>query len=150
MAKAGENKPIYELGSETRKPSSLILQDVSLYKQTALAPLPLPTSVKELLEMNKTKMIIMRCSVAEKKIICRMAEKCGMGLSEYCRKQAIQGEVWAIPKLSSEEVEYFHLLKSYCVNFNRIANLIRDKDPLLVNAIWELVNKLTQLQKRII
>ncbi|GHU56527.1 hypothetical protein FACS189411_07380 [Bacteroidia bacterium] len=100
--------------------------------------------------MNKTEMIIMRCSVSEKSIISRMAEKCGMGISEYCRQQAMQGEVWAIPKLSSEEVEYFHLLKAYCVNFNRIANLIRNKDPSLLDAIRELVSNLTQLQKRII
>jgi hypothetical protein len=133
-----------------RKQIFLILQDVSLYKQTALAPLPLPTSVKKLCCMNKTEIIIMRCSVSEKSIISRMAEKCGMGISEYCRQQAMRGEVWAIPKLSSEEVEYFHLLKTYCANFNRIANLIRNKDPSLLNAVRELVNNLSQLQKRII
>ncbi|KAA6341032.1 hypothetical protein EZS27_011123 [termite gut metagenome] len=92
----------------------------------------------------------MRCSVAEKKIISRMAEKCGLGISEYCRRQAMNGEVWAIPKLSSEELEYFRLLKYYCSNFNRITNLIRAKDPSLVSVIRELVNNLTQLQKRII
>lgn len=79
-----------------------------------------------------------------------MAEKCGLNLSEYCRSQAMHGEVNAIPQLTNEEIDYFHLLKMYCTNFNRIANLIRDKDPQLVDSIRELVNQLTSLQSRII
>ncbi|MDR0575716.1 MAG: hypothetical protein LBG96_17135 [Tannerella sp.] len=79
-----------------------------------------------------------------------MAEKCGMSLSEYCRRQAMYGKVTAIPKLSSSEIEYFHVLKASSVNFNRIANLIRQKDPMLVGEIRELVTKLTQMQKRIV
>ena len=79
-----------------------------------------------------------------------MAEKCGLKISEYCRSQAMTGKVYAIPKLTEDEKEYFHLLKIYCVNFNRIANLIRDKDPHLVDEIKQLVGKLTILQHRII
>lgn len=79
-----------------------------------------------------------------------MAEKCGLKISEYCRSQAITGKVNAIPKLTDEEMEYFRLLKIYCANFNRIANLIRNKDPHLVDEIKQLVGKLTILQQRII
>jgi len=100
--------------------------------------------------INKTKVIILRCSLAEKKIIQQMAKRCGLNLSEYCRRQAMHGEVHAIPELSKDEIDYFHLLKMYCTNFNRIASLIRDKDPLLVDEIKQLVNKLTLLQQRII
>lgn len=99
--------------------------------------------------MTKNKTIILRCSVAEKKIISAMAEKCGLNLSEYCRTQAMNGEVNAIPQLTQDEIDYFHLLKEYCTNFNRIANLIRHRDPKLVDEIKMLVSKLTQLQKRI-
>lgn len=100
--------------------------------------------------MKKIKIIILRCSTVEKKIISEMAKKCGLNLSEYCRSQAMHGEVNAIPELSKDEIDYFHLLKMYCSNFNRIANLIRDKDPQLVDNIRELVSKLTLLQQRII
>ncbi len=79
-----------------------------------------------------------------------MAKKCGLNLSEYCRRQAMHGEVMAIPQLTNDEIDYFHLLKMYCTNFNRIASLIRDKDPLLVDEIKQLVGKLTLLQQRII
>lgn len=62
----------------------------------------------------------------------------------------MHGEVNAIPELSKDEIDYFHLLKMYCANFNRIASLVRDKDPSLVDEIKLLVSKLTLLQKRII
>jgi hypothetical protein len=39
----------------------LALQDVSLYKQTVPAPLPLSTSVKTWMDMNKSKVIIRVC-----------------------------------------------------------------------------------------
>ena len=100
--------------------------------------------------MIKDKIIMLRCSAAEKKIISAMAEKCGLKMSEYCRSQAMTGKVYAIPKLTEEEVEYFRLLKLFCTNFNRIANLIRNKDPHLTDEIKQLVEKLTILQQRII
>lgn len=100
--------------------------------------------------MNKTKVIILRCTTGEKKIIQQLSKKCGLKLSEYCRRQAIHGEVKAIPALTQEEIDYFHLLKTYCTNFNRISSLIRKKDPGLVEEIRLLVEKLTRLQQRIL
>lgn len=100
--------------------------------------------------INKTEVIILRCSRVEKKIIELLAKKCGMTLSEYCRKQAKNGKVLAIPKLTKEEIEYLHLLKSYGANFNRLSNLIRDKDPTLISEIRLLVGHFTDLQKRLI
>lgn len=99
--------------------------------------------------INKTEIIKLRCSKTEKKIIQTLAKKCGMTLSEYCRKQAKNGEVLAIPKLNKEEIEYLHLLKTYGANFNRLSNLIRGKDSTLVDEIRLLVNHLTNLQKRL-
>ena len=100
--------------------------------------------------MNKTENILLRCSIGEKKIISELAKKCGLTLSEYCRGQALHGEIKAIPPLSQEEIEYFHLLKTYCTHFNRISSLIRKKDPGLVEEIRQLVDELTRLQRRIV
>jgi len=100
--------------------------------------------------MNKTKNIILRCSVGEKKIIQQLAKKSGLTLSEYCRRQAIHGEVKAIPALSQQEIEYFRMLKTYSTHFNRISSLIRKKDPVLVDEIRQLVSELTRLQQRIV
>lgn len=100
--------------------------------------------------MNKTKNIILRCSVGEKKIIQQLAKKSGLTLSEYCRRQAIHGEVKAIPALSQQEIEYFRMLKTYSTHFNRISSLVRKKDPVLVEEIRQLVSELTRLQQRIV
>lgn len=100
--------------------------------------------------INKTEIIILRCTKAEKVIIDRLANKCGMSLSEYCRKQAKNGKVLAIPKLGKEEIEYLRLLKTYSGNFNRLSNLIRDKNPTLLNEIKQFVEHLTDLQKRLV
>lgn len=100
-------------------------------------------------KINKSEIIILRCTRVEKKIIETLAKKCGMTLSEYCRNQAKNGKVLAIPKLNKEEIEYLHLLKSYGANFNRLSNLIQDKDPTLINEVRLLVTHLTNLQKRL-
>lgn len=99
---------------------------------------------------KKAEIIKFRCSKVEKKIITSLAQQCGISLSNYCRQQAKKGKVFAIPKLSSSEVEYFKVLKYYSVNFNRMSNLIKNKDPSLVNEIRLLVNQLSELQKRIL
>lgn len=100
--------------------------------------------------MNKTENIILRCSVGEKKIIQQLSKKCGLTLSEYCRRQAMHGEVKAIPALTEEEIAYFRMLKTYSTHFNRISSLIRKKDPALVVEVQQLVNELTRLQQRIV
>jgi hypothetical protein len=100
--------------------------------------------------MNKTKNIIFRCSVGEKKIIQQLAKKSGLTLSEYCRRQAMHGEVKAVPALSQQEIDYFRMLKTYSTHFNRISSLIRKKDPVLVEEIRQLVSELTRLQQRIV
>lgn len=99
--------------------------------------------------INKSEIIKIRCTKTEKRIIQNLAKRCGMNLSEYCRKQAKNGEVLAIPKLDKEEIEYLRLLKTYGANFNRLSNLIRDKDSTLMDEIRLLVNELTRLQKRL-
>ena len=99
---------------------------------------------------NKNEKITFRCTKSEKKIIFSLAEKCGLTASDYCRKQARYGEVLAIPKLNSDEIEYMRTLKIYSSHFNRISNLIKEWDPSLVEEVRALVKEFTELQKRLI
>ena len=99
---------------------------------------------------NKNEKISFRCTKSEKKIIFGLAEKCGIKVSEYCRRQAKQGKVFAKPKLNSDEVKYVHILKTYSTHFNRISNLIKEFDPSLVEEVRALVEEFTELQKRLI
>lgn len=99
---------------------------------------------------RKTDTIKLRCTQTEKKLISKLAQRCGLTLSEYCRQQIRQGQVVAIPQLAEPEIEYFQILKTYCTNFNRISNLIKDRDPDLVSEVRNFVRELASLQDRII
>ena len=75
---------------------------------------------------NKNEKITFRCTKSEKKIIFSLAEKCGMTASDYCRKQARYGEVLAIPKLNSDEIEYMRKAQALTdVTFEYILDYIR-------------------------
>ncbi len=85
--------------------------------------------------VSRTAVIKFRCSVGEKKIIGQQAAASGKNLSEFCRGQALHGKIYAARKLSSEEKQYFILLKSHNLGFTRITNLIKARDPELYREI---------------
>lgn len=59
----------------------------------------------------KDKLIKFRCSASEKSIIISLANRTGLSTSHYCRQQILKGKVYAIPKLTAVELEYFRMLK---------------------------------------
>ena len=67
--------------------------------------------------VSRTAVIKFRCSVGEKKIIGQQAAASGKNLSEFCRGQALYGKIYASRKLSSEEKQYFILLKSHNLDY---------------------------------
>lgn len=85
--------------------------------------------------ISRNAVIKFRCSVGEKKIIRQQAAASGKNLSEFCRGQALHGKIYAARKLSSEEKQYFILLKSHNLGFTRITNLIKARDPELYREI---------------
>ena len=85
--------------------------------------------------VSRSAVIKFRCSVGEKKIIGQQAAASGKNLSEFCRGQALHGKIYAARKLSSEEKQYFILLKSHNLGFTRITNLIKARDPELYREI---------------
>lgn len=85
--------------------------------------------------VSRTAVIKFRCSVGEKKIIGQQDAASGKNLSEFCREQALHGKIYAARKHSSEEKQYFILLKSHNLGFTRITNLIKARDPELYREI---------------
>lgn len=96
----------------------------------------------------KDKYIKFRCSESEKNRIEGMADRAGIVLSEYCRQICLNGKILAAPKLTPEEISYFRLLKEHNNGFTRLTNIIRNKEPGLVAAIWEYLNKSKELYNR--
>lgn len=85
--------------------------------------------------MNKSTLIRFRCTPDERQRIEKMAADSGRCLSDYCREQAIKGEIKAIRKLSTREQEFFQALKTHNINFARLSNMVKYKDPTLYAAI---------------
>ena len=96
----------------------------------------------------KNSYIKFRCTESEKERIEGMAGRSGVSLSEYCRQQCLTGRILASPKLSPEEISYFRELKEHNNALARLANLIRGKDPQLLNAIAEYLEQSRELYNR--
>lgn len=89
-----------------------------------------------------------RCTESEKKLIRRQAAASGKTLSEYCRGQALHGEIYATRRLTSEERQYFITLKDQNLGLARISNLIRNRDPALCRAVGEFLADARTLYNR--
>jgi len=74
-------------------------------------------------EMKKT-YIKFRCSIYEKKLIRKRAERAGISLSEYCRSSAFGNSV--IERLTEEQLTHYKMLVKYNRNFIRIGICSRD------------------------
>lgn len=77
----------------------------------------------------KKEMIKFRCDAEERRTIFSHAEKAGVPLSEYCRRQALYGKIIATPRLTAEEQEYFRMLQTHNSFMTRLANMFTYKDP---------------------
>lgn len=77
----------------------------------------------------KREIIKFRCDTEERRTISDRAEKAGVTLSEYCRRQVLYGKIIATPQLTAEEQEYFRMLQTHNSFMTRLANLFTYKDP---------------------
>ena len=77
----------------------------------------------------KREIIKFRCDDEERRTIFNRAEKAGVTPSEYCRRQAHDGQIIATPRLTAEEQEYFRMLQTHNSFMTRLANLFTYKDP---------------------
>jgi hypothetical protein len=76
-----------------------------------------------------------RCTGEEKAAILKKAARAGTTLSDYCRRQAIDGEIREVPKLSEQMIMYFRYL-IHCKNsLARISNYMKNKSPDLAEEI---------------
>ena len=91
---------------------------------------------KEEQRMNKTEFIKVRCNLEEKQRIKSKAESTGRKFSDYCREILLNGEVIAVPKMTTNEKEAIEVLRRTAYFFSHISNLIKIKDDA-----WVLVTQ---------
>lgn len=91
--------------------------------------------------MKKT-YIKFRCSIYEKKLLKKRAERAGISLSEYCRSSAFGNSV--IERLTEEQLTHYKMLVKYKNNFTSIRNMFKRHNPKLATEIEKLADEIRQ------
>lgn len=74
----------------------------------------------------RNKILKLRVSTLEKRIITKKANQLGVSTSELIRAVVLDYKIKS--RLTQEELEVFKMLTNYSLNFTRISNLVREKD----------------------
>lgn len=81
-----------------------------------------------------------RCSIYEKKLLKVKADKSGLSISEYCRRAAFDDRI--IERLTKEQIDMYKMLTKYELNFKRIGNMFRKRNPKLADEVVQLANEI--------
>lgn len=81
-----------------------------------------------------------RCSIYEKKLLKKRAERAGISLSEYCRKTAFHNSV--VERLTPEQLAHYQMLVKYKNNFTSIRNMFKKRNPKLASEVAALAEEI--------
>ncbi len=81
-----------------------------------------------------------RCSIYEKKLLKKRAERAGISLSEYCRSSAFGNSV--IERLTEVQLAHYKMLVKYKGNFTCIANMFKRHNPKLASEVETLAEEI--------
>ena len=81
-----------------------------------------------------------RCSIYEKKLLRKRAERAGISLSEYCRSSAFGNSV--IERLTTEQMAHYKMLVKYKNNFVSIRNMFKKHNPKLASEVEKLAEEI--------
>lgn len=88
----------------------------------------------------KKEFVQFRCSIYEKKLLKIKAKKSGLSISEYCRRAAFDHII--VERFSDEQITVYKLLVQYQVNFIRIGNMYKKRNPKLSEEVVQLANEI--------
>ena len=88
----------------------------------------------------KKEFVQFRCSIYEKKLLKIKAKKSGLSISEYCRRAAFDHRI--VERLSDDQINVYKLLVQYQVNFKRIGNMYKKRNPKLSEEVVLLANEI--------
>ena len=81
-----------------------------------------------------------RCSIYEKKLLKKRAQRAGISLSEYCRSSAFGNSV--IERLTKEQMAHYKMLVKYKNNFTSISNMFKKRNPRLADEVAKLAEEI--------
>ncbi len=103
-------------------------------------PAPEGRSVKKKSFKAKSVFIKFRCSYFEKKLLKVKAKKCGLTLSEYIRKVALEEKT--IERLTDEQIDIYKMLVHYHNSFKSIGNMYKKRNPDLTEKVNQLADEI--------
>ncbi|QCX41025.1 hypothetical protein FF125_07905 [Aureibaculum algae] len=103
-------------------------------------PAPEGRSVKKKSFKAKSVFIKFRCSYFEKKLLKVKAKKCGLTLSEYIRKVALEEKI--IERLTDEQIDMYKMLVHYHNSFKSIGNMYKKRNPNLTQKVHQLADEI--------
>tara|TARA_R110002012_G_scaffold263456_1_gene446333 strand:- start:176189 stop:176485 length:297 start_codon:yes stop_codon:yes gene_type:complete len=81
-----------------------------------------------------------RCSIYEKKLLKKRAERAGISLSEYCRNTAFKHSI--VERLTPEQLAHYQMLVKYKNNFTSIRNMFKKRNPKLASEVADVVEQI--------
>ncbi len=88
----------------------------------------------------KSEIIKFRCSIYEKKLLKIKAKRCGLTLSEYFRRVALEQKI--TERLTEEQIDIYKMLINYHNNFKSIGNMFKKRNPKLTEMVYGLANEI--------
>lgn len=95
----------------------------------------------------KKKKIEFRLTSLEKAIIEKKAENSGITTSEFCRRSALNQQINS--RLTHEELEVYKMLTVYSNNFQRIGNLLKEKDSNFYIEVKRTATEIREIIKKL-
>ena len=95
---------------------------------------------------GKNQLVKFRCSTYEKKLLTAKAKLCGLSLSEFLRRTAM--EQATVERLTDEEIELYKMLAKYHNNFKSIGNMFRGKNDNLTKMVYDTAKEIKEHLKK--
>ncbi|WP_431126214.1 mobilization protein MbpA [Flagellimonas flava] len=144
--KAVPTVTLSELVDETANPKRNSVKNSRCVSVDTISPAPDGRREKKELFKGKTQLVKFRCTMYEKKLLLAKSRLCGLSLSEFLRRAAM--EQATIERLSEEEIEIYQMLAKYHNNFKSIGNMFRKKSPKLTEMVYETAKQIKEHLKR--
>jgi hypothetical protein len=95
---------------------------------------------------GKSQLAKFRCTTYEKKLLMTKAKRCGLSLSDFLRRSAMEQTI--SERFSEEEIEVYKMLVKYHNNFKSIGNMFRGKNDGLTKMVYEVAKEIKEHLKK--
>jgi len=95
---------------------------------------------------GKSQLVKFRCTSYEKKLLITKAKRCGLSLSEFLRRCAMEQTI--TERFSDEEIEAYKMLVKYHNNFKSIGNMFKGKNDGLTKMVYAVAKEIKEHLKK--